>query len=140
MDHLPPVSNSYNAVEIPYLSGQYDGEESIGYPFRQNWDLEKLQAGDLQNRTIPDAGSFIQSRLYFGMMQQVLGIELLTVDFVRVDGSQKRFVTTHKLQEYLQKWRLQIEQEKASDPIEVSVTEQTSSSLSEPYLQCLVQL
>ena len=121
MDHLPPVSNSYNAVEIPYLGGGYDGEEFTGYPARQNWDLEKLQAGDLQNRTIADAGSFIQSWLYFGMMQEVLGIGILTADFVRVDGSQERFVTTHKLQEYLQTWRLQVDQEKASGPTEDSI-------------------
>ena len=121
MDHLPPVSKSYNAVEIPYLGGEYDGEEFTGYPAQQNWDLEKLQAGDLQNRTALDAGSFIQSWLYFGMMQEVLGIDILTADFVRVDGSQKQFVTTHKLQEYLQTWRSQIDQEKASGPIEVLI-------------------
>ena len=121
MDHLPPVSNSYNAVKIPYLGAEYDGEVFTGYPSRQNWDLEKLQAGDLQNRTILDAGRFIQSWLYFGMMQEVLGIEILTAEFVRGDRPQERFVTTHKLQEYLQTWRLQVDQEKASGSVEVLI-------------------
>ena len=122
MDHFPPVSKPYNPVEIPLLGGEYDGQEFTGYPTRQNWDLEKLQAGDLQGRTTAEAGSFLQTWLYFGMMQEVLGIEILTTDFVRVSDSQERFVTTHKLQEYLQTWRLQIDQEKTSGPVEVTIT------------------
>lgn len=114
MDHFPPVSNPYNPVEVPYLGGEYDGQEFTGYPARQHWDLGKLQAGHLQGRTIADAGSFLQAWLYFGMLHGVLGVDFLTTDFVRVDDSEERFVTTHKLRPHLQKWRSQIEQEKAS--------------------------
>ena len=115
MDHFPPVSIPYNTVEIPYLGGEYDGQEFKGYPARQHWDLGKLLAGDLQGRTIADAGRFLQTWLYFGMIHEVLGVEMLMNDFVRVGRSQHRFVTTHKLQEYLRTWKSRVDQEKELD-------------------------
>ena len=118
MDHFPPISHKHNPINVPFLGGEYDGEDFNGYPGRQHWDLDKLQTGDLENRNTADAGQFLQSWLYFGMMQEVLGFRVPTADFVRGSVSKKRFVTTHKLREYLQRWKSQVDQEKASDAVD----------------------
>ena len=122
MDHFPPISHGYNPINVPFLGGEYDGEDFNGYPSRQCWDLGKLQTGDLQNKSPADAGKFLQSWLYFGMMHEVLGLRVPTTDFVRGSVSKKRFVTTHKLPEYLRSWKSQIDQERASGAVDVLTT------------------
>lgn len=112
MDHLPPVSRSYNPVQVPYLGGEYDGEDFEGYPMRQDLDLQRLQEGDLQGRSNADVARFLQTWLYFGLLHGVLGIEVSTQDFVRVEGSDRRYVKTQKLKEYLQRWRSLMDQER----------------------------
>ncbi len=114
MDHFPPVSNPHNPVEIPYLGGEYDGDDFKSYPAQQHWHLANLQAGELQGRTPAEAGSFLQAWLYFGLLQEVLGIKIVTTAFVRVDASRKSFITTRKLQAYLHTWKSHIDQERKS--------------------------
>ena len=135
MDHFPPVSNPYNTVQIPYLGGEYDGEGFAGYPARQRWDLGKLQAGDLQGRTMAEAGAFLQTWLYFGMMHGVLGVHMRTTDFVRVGDFKKRFVTTHRLRRYLQAWKSQVDQERTTgtDDVLVNRNKRAVACLTDAY-------
>ena len=122
MDHFPPLSHRYNPINVPFLGGEYDGGDFNGYPSRQRWDLAKIQAGDLQNKSSAEAGKFLQSWLFFGMMNQVLGLPVPTTDFVRDSVSKKRFVTTHKLREYLRRWKSQVDQERQSGAVDVLKT------------------
>ena len=112
MDHFPPVSNPHNPVEVPYLGGEYDEKDFEGYPARQSLDLRKLQEGDCQGQSMAAIARFLQTWLYFGMMQAVLGIKISVADFVRVGDSYKRSVTTQRLRKYLQEWKSQVVQEK----------------------------
>ena len=120
MDHLPPLSNPHNVVEVPYLGGEYDGQEFEAFPARQHWDLERLKRGDYQGRSIAAVARFLQTWLYFGMLQTVLDIDIPTPDFVRVGDDGGRFITTRLLRTYLQNWKSQADREKASGEADLS--------------------
>ncbi|KAI9821923.1 MAG: hypothetical protein M1827_002505 [Pycnora praestabilis] len=114
MDHYPPISRPYNPIQFPYLGGEYDGGDFAGYPSRQQWDTDQLQRGNLQNKSAHDAARFLQTWLYFGMMHEILGIPIVTADFIFVDEHKQRFITTRRLREYLHRWKLQIDRETES--------------------------
>ncbi|KAA6407111.1 MAG: hypothetical protein FRX48_09177 [Lasallia pustulata] len=110
MDHYAPVSNPYRPVRVPYLGGQYDGLNFAGYPSRRNWDIIRLQQGDFQGASRNDAARFLQTWLYFGLLQEVLGMPIAVTDFFRPDGPEEYVVTTAKLPDYLRRWKLQFDQ------------------------------
>lgn len=110
MEHLPPVANPYEPIQIPYLGGpEYDGLDFAGYPTRQNWDTDRLLVGDIQGRTAIEASQFLQTWLYFGMLHEAIRIEEsdmadLSV-FIRLDSeTQRAFITTSSLNEIMSTW------------------------------------
>lgn len=120
MDHLPPVSSPHNPVQVPYLGGIYDGEDFAGYPLREDWNLSQLQECNLGGRSLIDAQRFLQTWLFFGMLNEILDIEILTGDFVRMDGSQA-LMTTHKLRSYLHTWKSRVESEMEEGAVDVTL-------------------
>jgi hypothetical protein len=107
VDHLPNVKDPYEPIDIPYLGGEeYDGRDFDGYPARQNRQINLLVEGDLQGQTAVEAGQFLQTWLYFGMLDGALRLAeddcIELKDFIRIDTkTQQRFITTHQLPELL---------------------------------------
>ena len=114
MEHLPPVSHPYKPVEVPYLGGAYSGDDFAGFPEQHGWDICLLQEGNLHGRDSQATAQFLQTWLYFGLLREVLGFEIMMGDFIRNgQESSSHYITTNKLRNYLQRWKLQIEKEKA---------------------------
>ena len=105
MDHLPSVIEPYQPIEVPHLGGRYDGLDFAGYPFRQRWHVETLLAGDLQGRTAIEAGQFLQTWLYFGMIREALtfneGDHIPWDEFVCWNQSSQGIISTQALPDLL---------------------------------------
>jgi hypothetical protein len=119
MDHLPRVSNPHEPIDIPYLGGPlYDGRDFEAYPASQQWDIERLQDGDLQGRSSAEAAQFLQSWLYFGMLYEAFRLvesdHVNLTEFLRTDElSQKKYiwcVTTARLPGLFRTWHQRVMQ------------------------------
>ncbi|MCJ1451371.1 hypothetical protein MMC28_001707 [Mycoblastus sanguinarius] len=132
MDHISPVINPHRAVQVPYLGGVYSGDRGANYPQRsgvafadypesEGWSLSHLQQGRLfqkhggkfYERSPLEVERFLQAWLYFGMIQEILGMAIPTADFVRLDESKASFITTEKLRSYLHRWKVRIDSDRA---------------------------
>ena len=83
----------------------------FGYPTSYGWDALKLLKGDYQGRKRRDGLSFLQSWLFFGFLQEVLGVQINKHDFVYEENSQ-RFITTSLLPRYLGEWKDRVQKDK----------------------------
>lgn len=117
MDHLPPVSNPYEPISIPYLGGPaYDNVDIAGYPARRFGDryrVSALQRGDLQGKTELETAQFLQTWLYFGMLYEAYRLSddhyVNYRDFIRVDEAGKEWITTARLPELFRVWKERID-------------------------------
>ena len=96
MEHLPPVSKPFGPIRVPYLGDRdYDGLDFATYPARRGFDIERILEGVFQDAD--DTASFLQTWLFFGLLNAVLGVTAETSDFVRTDEDGTRSMTTEKL-------------------------------------------
>jgi len=74
MEHLPPVKEPYKPVFIPFIADvEYDGIDDFeGYPSRRGLDLSRLLKGDFQGWTSDQVAAFLQTWLYFGLINCIL--------------------------------------------------------------------
>ncbi len=105
MDHFPPVAKPHRPLQVPYVGGEYDNQSFSGYSARQGWNVQRLQAANVETKAIDRARTFLQTWFYFGLLHEVLGLDIRTADFVRVDSAGIAYITTAKLRSYLQMWR-----------------------------------
>ena len=102
----------FSTHNYPYRRNDEDLACFFGYPTLQGWDALKLLQGDYQGRTRRDGLSFLQSWLFFGFLQEVLGVKIDKHDFIYEENSQ-RFVTTSLLPRYLREWKDRVHKDKA---------------------------
>lgn len=113
MEHLPPVTNPYDPILVPYIGDcEYDSLDFASYPTRRGFDLDRLLDGDLQGTSVPAVASFLQIWLYFGFMQELLGVKIQTDDFVRTDDAGRKWIMTEKLPGILHTIRQQVDARK----------------------------
>jgi hypothetical protein len=75
MEYLGQPENPHRPVRVPFFPGYtYDREGLADYPERLGWDLDQLADGDLQNRSLEEAISFLQSWLFFGFLTEVFSL------------------------------------------------------------------
>jgi hypothetical protein len=114
MEHLPPVTNPYNPIFVPYIGDcEYDGLDFAGYPARRGFDIEGLLKGDFKATSSDQVASFLQTWLFFGLMCEILGVKLGTAYFVRTDEYGNKWITTEKLPRALHNIRVLVDKEKA---------------------------
>lgn len=115
MDHLPPVADPYQPIEVPYLGGVYDFKGFSNFHVRSNHDLLAWQQGDISTL----APSFLQSWFFFGLLDDVLQLPPEqrpgSDEFVRDGEDGRQIITTRKLREYLHLWKIQIDLAKQDD-------------------------
>lgn len=104
MDHIPCVESKFwEHVRVPFLDNvEYDGLGFANFPARKGWqDGSGATLGTIRlaGRSAQQQSSFFQAWLFFGMLMEVLSVEIATKDFV-VDG----FVTTKRLAHYTHAW------------------------------------
>ncbi|KAF2472203.1 uncharacterized protein BDR25DRAFT_313370 [Lindgomyces ingoldianus] len=104
MDHIPCVeSHLWEHIRVPFLGNEeYDGLGFADFPVRKKWQDASDATPDtirLAGRSAQEQSSFFQAWLFFGMLTEVLSVEIAIQDFV-VDG----FVTTKRLPHYTSAW------------------------------------
>jgi hypothetical protein len=134
MEHLPPVADPYCPIFAPYVGHcDYDGLGFAGYPSRMRCDVDRLLKGDFQRSSPANVAGFLQTWLYFGLMHEVLNVEIRTANFIRIDGSGEKWLTTEKLPGYLQVFRQQIEQDKCA-PNSAEISQRRNDQIHECFL------
>lgn len=78
----------------------YDGLEFANYPFRKGWCRMPGGTPMWDERPQAEQWSFIQTWLFFGMLDQVFGRRIALGDFVDSDG----YITTIKLAQFTLDW------------------------------------
>jgi hypothetical protein len=105
MDHLT-IPDDAEHISLPYLStDEYDGGELTDYPNRMRWTQKELME---PHRTQKEVDAFFQTWLFFGCLITIfrcVGISVKTSDFVHKADDGKRYLTTAKLPNFLEKWR-----------------------------------
>ncbi|OCL01411.1 hypothetical protein AOQ84DRAFT_383762 [Glonium stellatum] len=102
-DILPPIT-------VPYIcSEDYDGGDFHSFPERRGWDVSTWQWStpedgfNLNGKSVRDMAAFLQTWLFFGLLNSVLQI-VLKDDFIRADDKGQLFLTTRLLPSYLNDW------------------------------------
>src|SRR6266699_2791867 len=101
MDHIPcSKSHLWQHVHVPFLCHEeYDGLPFAEYPERKGWQGLHERVIHLSQCSRDDESAFFQTWLFFGMLNQVLGVPVPTRDFVEGDE-----ITTRRLSEYTRRW------------------------------------
>ena len=116
MEHLL-FTDSIAPIVFPFLGSEgWDGGDFLSYPQRQGWDTsiwewsEDEVGLDTRGRKFDDMATFLQSWLFFGLLETVLGRKIPVEEFTRLMDSDeedlRRFITTSKLVAYLDDFRL----------------------------------
>ncbi|KAH8894301.1 hypothetical protein GQ53DRAFT_821386 [Thozetella sp. PMI_491] len=108
MDHLPYGPGGSLTIPIPYICGSdfnFNGAW-LDYPKDQGFDLEMVQHRMWGKLPPSRWAPFLQRWLFFGLLRAVLPtqIELRVEDFVRIEADGKKYITTSKLRDYLERW------------------------------------
>lgn len=113
MDHIPSIPNPHNPILVPYLGGSYDIAECFStYLSQKKLDLEALQAGPrADNLQVGHEAKILQAWFFFGMLREVLQLEIVEADFIQEkDG--RRWMSTRNLKGYLDRWKAEHESAK----------------------------
>ncbi|KAJ3569711.1 hypothetical protein NPX13_g5991 [Xylaria arbuscula] len=101
MDHIPPICGSpYQHIRVPnFCTEPYDGLEFSGYPQRKGWADPVDGSLALSKRSHEARTAFLQTWLFFGVLEEVLGCRIDLGDFVK-DG----YITTAQLPLHTEAW------------------------------------
>ncbi|KAL8976177.1 MAG: hypothetical protein Q9205_007769, partial [Flavoplaca limonia] len=114
MEHLLFDGGSAPIV-FSYAGGEsWDGGDFQTYPVRKGWDVsiwdwsEGDADVDTHNLPLDALAAFLQSWLFFGLLETVLGVKVDSSEFLREvkdKGISRRVITTSKLDIYLENLR-----------------------------------
>lgn len=113
MDHIPNIPNPHNLILVPYLGGSYGNNECFStYLSQKKIELEALQAGPLADSLQVDRDAkTLQAWFFFGMLREVLQLEIVEADFIQVKDGQE-WMSTRNLKRYLDRWKAEHEHTK----------------------------
>ncbi|MCJ1343670.1 hypothetical protein MMC31_001866 [Peltigera leucophlebia] len=113
MDHIPSCSDPHNPISVPYLGGSYGNAECFAtFLSHKDIDLEALQAGPrADNLQLDHEAKNLQAWFFFGMLREVLQLEIVEADFIQVKDK-RRWMTTRNLKGYLHRWKAEHESAK----------------------------
>ncbi|KAI4098361.1 MAG: hypothetical protein L6R37_006524 [Teloschistes peruensis] len=106
MDHLPRLTN-VNYPSLPFLGDDpYDGLPFTSYPQRCGWDPDRLQNGDFSQHAAGETAEFLQSWLYLGTVNEILGIveSIQTYQYVRLVEPESLYISTGALNGHIKEW------------------------------------
>ena len=104
-------------IVFPFLGSEnWNGEDFLSYPQRQGWDTsiwdwsEDEVRLDTHGLKFDHLATFLQSWLFFGLLETVLGRKIPSSEFTRLadnyDEDPRWFITTSKLAAYLDECKL----------------------------------
>lgn len=116
MDHVPvPANCSRIPLEVPYIAqDEFDGLDFKDFAVRRGWTLPQLSqvalaasTGNASESDKAPAAAFLQSWLYFGLLDSMLGRHVDPSTFVRPNADGKPILDTKRLPEVLSEWATQ---------------------------------
>lgn len=113
MDHIPSIPDPHNPISVPYLGGSYGNAECFAtFLSQKKIDLEAIQAGPRAgNLQVMHEAKTLQAWFFFGMLREVLQLEIVEADFIQVKDGRKWMSTTN-LKGYLHRWKIEHESAK----------------------------
>lgn len=141
--HVQATKHQRRLIRVPYFYGKDysfvpDVEGTLAYRHHfqtEGWDFIRLVKGDFAGRSESEALAFLQSYLYFGLLQEVLGVKVKTDDFLRYENEQV-FISTSNLPVYFSEWKDRVEAEMVVD---VLASEKRKGRI-EDMLSCAQQM
>jgi hypothetical protein len=115
MEHLLFAGGSAPIV-FPYICNEeWDGGDFHTYPQRKGWTMQPWAPWDEEldldaaGHSFMEIAAFLQTWLFFGLLESVLGVKIPAEDFKRLeedgkDGNRMVIATT-RLKHYLDEWR-----------------------------------
>ncbi|TEY25428.1 hypothetical protein BOTCAL_1298g00010 [Botryotinia calthae] len=95
MNHLPYSTYQHSPLTVPYLAGpKYDGQGFEGFPQRQGYNISQILRGDYANVSMTELEAFLQSWLFFALMNQILDCPIIEADFIKEDASGQLVLNT----------------------------------------------
>ena len=111
MDHLPlPHNRPYLPIHVPFIAcPPFDGGAWQTFPQRHGWQVLEIREDTLfllrgEKRPMSETAAFLQSWLYFGVLQSLLGDLYSIGQFVHEQASGEQRVSTENLEDILGKW------------------------------------
>ena len=104
-------------LRVPFFGYLYDGNNFLEYPRSQGWDIDWIAgAKDTDNRKrIPNANAFLQAWLFFGLLENIMGMKTSVDDFVCREDHSTEYITTARLSDYFERWKRRDYTSKDSD-------------------------
>jgi hypothetical protein len=100
MDHLPTPHSTIKKLPVPFLAVEpYDGDVFTTYPSRHGWSVTGplMKVSIERYHVLPppeEAGSLLQTWLFFGLIFAVTGQQPDSDHFKKVDKSGNAILTT----------------------------------------------
>ena len=113
MEHLPlPHNSPFSPIRVRYIASPlFDGGSWQDFPQRHGWQVIPRQGNTLfllhgQTRSIEETAALLQSWLFFGLLQTILGDLYDANDFVCEREEGVKFISTGILESLLRQWTL----------------------------------
>jgi hypothetical protein len=118
MEHLL-FTGAPAPIVFPYLCTEdWDGGDFLTYPQRKGWEIQPWDSWDRElpldtaGHTFNEIATFLQTWLFFGLLESVLGVKVPKEDFTCLKEVGKVghqvVITTKRLKHYLEEWRRRI--------------------------------
>ena len=105
MEHLPNGGNGPR-IKVPFFGKPYEGGIFLDYPRSQGLNFDhKGQFVALRSKHHYDLNGFLQSWLFFGLLENIMGMHIQAADFVYRDSCGSEYITTAKLLDYFKLWK-----------------------------------
>jgi hypothetical protein len=110
MQHFPRIAEPFNPIRVPYGGGSYRGGNFATYLQDRDppLDLIKLHVHEFGHHSQASVAQALQAWLYFGLLSEAMQLDVAEEDFIEVswdDNTERRFITTEKLRDYIHRWR-----------------------------------
>ena len=113
MEHIPlPHNSPFAPIRVPYIaSPPFDGKSWHDFPQRHGWQVIPQHTGTLflfhgKRRPIEEIARLLQSWLFFGLLQTMLGALYESQDFIYERENGIKFISTEKLESRLHRWTI----------------------------------
>ena len=111
MDHIVEGTQ----LSVPFIANpRYDAQGLSLFPARAGWSMEangtwaRLDSKPLKKSALE---GFLQSWLFFGVLEEVLGVPIALEDFIDPINYGSSHVITNKLPTYIKAWRARVIEE-----------------------------
>ncbi len=106
MDHLPLPRHPCRVVEVSYFCGHEFGNLAFfQYPEKASVNIDAISRGIFKPYSAEAIAAFVQTWLFFGLLNQILNPKITHHDFVTEGRTVKQRINTSRLEPYVAQWK-----------------------------------